>query len=46
MALWESLGDEQRAAEFPSLTPEEVAELESRLSEHLADPSSAIPWEG
>ncbi len=45
MALWESLDAGQCEKEFPPLTPEEVAELESRLSEHLADPSTAIPWE-
>jgi len=44
MALWESLDETQREAEF-SLTPEQAEELERRLSEHLADPSSAIPWE-
>ncbi len=45
MALWESLDDEQREAEFPALTPEEAAELDRRLGEHIADPSSAVPWE-
>lgn len=45
MALWESLDETQREAEFPALTPEETAELERRLNEHLADPSSAVPWE-
>ena len=45
MALWESLDADQCEKEFPPLTPEEVAELERRLTEHLADPSSAIPWE-
>ena len=43
MALWESLDEPQREAEFP-LTPEQAAELDRRLSEHLTDPSSAIPW--
>jgi putative addiction module component (TIGR02574 family) len=44
MALWESLDENQREAEL-SLTPEQAEELDRRLSEHLADPSSAIPWE-
>jgi len=44
MALWDSLDDTQREAEL-SLTPEQAAELDRRLSEHVADPSSAIPWE-
>jgi putative addiction module component (TIGR02574 family) len=43
MALWESLDETQRDAEL-ALTPEQAQELERRLSEHLADPSTAIPW--
>lgn len=43
MALWESLDDKKREAEF-TLTSEQVAELDRRLSEHIADPDSAIPW--
>jgi putative addiction module component (TIGR02574 family) len=43
MALWESLDDPQREAEL-SLSPEQAAELDRRLSEHLADTNSAIPW--
>jgi putative addiction module component (TIGR02574 family) len=44
IALWESLTDEQRAAEF-DLEPEERAELDRRSAEHLAEPGSAIPWD-
>ena len=44
MALWESLDDSQREAEL-TLTPDQAAELDRRLAEHLADPSSAIPWD-
>ncbi|MGH2400449.1 MAG: addiction module protein, partial [bacterium] len=27
-----------------TLTPEQEAELDRRWAEHLADPTSAIPW--
>ena len=44
MALWESLTDSEREAEFV-LSPEREAELDRRLADHLANPSSAIPWD-
>jgi putative addiction module component (TIGR02574 family) len=44
MALWESLDATDREAAV-ELTPELAAELDRRLAEHLADPSTAIPWE-
>jgi putative addiction module component (TIGR02574 family) len=44
MALWDSLTDDGRGAELV-LTPEQEAELDRRLEEHLATPGSAIPWE-
>ena len=44
IALWESLSDEQREAGF-SLGPEQAAELDLRWAAHVADPTSAIPWE-
>jgi putative addiction module component (TIGR02574 family) len=44
MALWDSLSDDERAAEL-ALTPEQEAELDRRISEHVADPGSAIPWD-
>lgn len=44
MALWQSLTDAERDAELV-LTPEQAAELDRRWAEHLADPTSAIPWE-
>jgi putative addiction module component (TIGR02574 family) len=43
MALWESLDEPQRQAEFP-LSPEQAAELDRRFAEHLANPASSIPW--
>ena len=44
MALWDSLTPAEQEAEF-ELTPEQRAELDRRLAEHLADPASAIPWD-
>ena len=44
LALWESLDDKAREAEL-ALTPEQEAELDRRLAEHLASPGSSIPWE-
>jgi putative addiction module component (TIGR02574 family) len=44
MALWESLSDAERDAEL-ALTPEQEAELDRRLAEHISTPDSAIPWE-
>jgi putative addiction module component (TIGR02574 family) len=43
MALWESLTDHEREAEF-QLTDEQRAELDRRWSEHVANPESAVPW--
>jgi putative addiction module component (TIGR02574 family) len=45
MALWDSLTPAEQEAEF-DLTPEQHAELDRRLAEHIADPASALPWEG
>ena len=44
MALWESLEDGDRDDAF-AMTPELAAELDRRWAEHVADPTSAIPWE-
>ena len=44
MALWDSLTATEQEAEL-DLTPEERAELDRRLAEHIADPTSAIPWD-
>ena len=43
IALWDSLGDAERDAEF-ALTPERGTELDRRWAAHLEDPSSAVPW--
>ena len=44
MALWDSLTPAEQEAEF-DLTPEQLVELDRRLAEHIADPTSAIPWD-
>jgi putative addiction module component (TIGR02574 family) len=44
LALWDSLNEPDREASV-DLTPEVAAELDRRLAEHQADPSTAIPWE-
>jgi putative addiction module component (TIGR02574 family) len=44
MALWDSLTPAEQEDEF-DLTPEQRAELDRRLAEHIADPTSAVPWE-
>lgn len=46
MALWESLAEAEREAEF-ELTSEEAAELDRRWTDHVQRPraESAIPWE-
>ena len=44
IALWDSLTPPEQEAEF-DLTPEQRAELDRRLAEHIADPASAVPWE-
>ncbi len=44
MALWDSLTPAEQEAAF-DLTVEQRAELDRRLAEHIADPTSAIPWD-
>ena len=44
VALWESLTDAEREAEL-ALSPEQEAELDRRLAEHIANPDSAIRGE-
>jgi len=44
MALWESLNPAEQEAEF-DLAPEQRAELDRRLAEHIANPASAVSWD-
>jgi putative addiction module component (TIGR02574 family) len=44
LALWESLDDAEREAHL-ALSPEQEAELDRRLAEHIANPDSGIPWD-
>lgn len=43
MALWESLGDDEKEAEL-GLSPEQEREIDRRVEEYLQNPSAAIPW--
>ncbi len=43
MALWDSLAETDRDAQL-AVTPEQEADLDRRLAEHIANPASAIPW--
>ena len=43
MALWESLTDAERDAEFV-WTSEQEGELDRRLEEHLTNPGNAGAW--
>jgi len=45
MVLWESLTEAERGTEL-SPAPDQRAELDRRWLEHLADPGSAVPWDG
>jgi putative addiction module component (TIGR02574 family) len=40
--LWDSISEKTEAL---PLSDERLREYERRLAEHLADPSSSIPWE-
>jgi putative addiction module component (TIGR02574 family) len=44
MALWDSLRPAEQEAAF-ALAPEQCAELDHRLAEHIADPASSVPWD-
>ena len=44
LALWESLNDADREADF-ALSDEQYLELDRRMAEHLADPGSSVSWE-
>ncbi|MBV8062386.1 MAG: addiction module protein [Nevskia sp.] len=41
--LWDSIAED--SPDSLSLNPAQLAELERRLSEHDADPATAIAWE-
>jgi putative addiction module component (TIGR02574 family) len=41
---WNSLTEAEQEASFV-LTDEQKAELDRRIAQHEADPSSAVPWE-
>ena len=43
MALWASLSDAERDAEF-ELSEAQRAELDRRWAEHVENPASAVPW--
>jgi putative addiction module component (TIGR02574 family) len=38
--LWDSIPEQ----DVPDLTPEQIVELETRLSDHERDPSSGVSW--
>ncbi len=42
--ILEGLPVEEETDAGPNLSPAQIAELERRMAEHLADPDSAIPW--
>ena len=44
LALWESLQDADREAEF-ALSDEQYAELDRRMAAHIADPGSSVSWD-
>lgn len=39
--LWDSLDE----TDLPPLSPEQMQEIDRRITEHERDPSRAIPWE-
>ena len=42
--LWDGIAADAPDEAFP-ITPELAAELDHRLAEHEADPTSALPWD-
>jgi putative addiction module component (TIGR02574 family) len=42
--ILEGLPVEEEPDAGPNLSSAQIAELERRMAEHLADPDSAIPW--